>query len=48
MTTLVDLSDMTPASLGDMVIDELGRAYVGAQAFQGGVAGVVEFRNETS
>src|SRR5690349_23618108 len=32
-----DLSDLVPASLGDMVIDDLGRAYVGSQAFEGGV-----------
>jgi sugar lactone lactonase YvrE len=37
VTTLVDLSDMSPANLGDMVIDDLGRAYVGSQAFEGGV-----------
>jgi sugar lactone lactonase YvrE len=37
VTTLVDLSDMAPANLGDMVIDDLGRAYVGSQAREGGV-----------
>jgi sugar lactone lactonase YvrE len=37
VTTLVDLSDLAPANLGDMVVDDLGRAYVGAQAFAGGV-----------
>jgi sugar lactone lactonase YvrE len=37
VTTLADLSDIAPANLGDMVIDDLGRAYVGAQALQGGL-----------
>lgn len=36
VTTLVDLADMVPANLGDMVVDDLGRAYVGSQAFEGG------------
>src|ERR1700754_3510938 len=35
--TLTDLSDIVPANLGDMVVDEVGRAYVGAQAREGGV-----------
>jgi sugar lactone lactonase YvrE len=34
---LVDLSDLAPANLGDIVVDDLGRAYVGSQAFEGGV-----------
>jgi sugar lactone lactonase YvrE len=34
---LVDLHDVVPAALGDMVIDGLGRAYVGSQAREGGV-----------
>lgn len=34
---LVDLSDLVPADLGDMVVDEHGRAYVGSQARTGGV-----------
>jgi sugar lactone lactonase YvrE len=34
---VADLSDTAPANLGDMVIDDLGRAYVGSQAFEGGV-----------
>lgn len=29
---LADLSDLVPAALGDMVVDEHGRAYVGSQA----------------
>ncbi|OBG81266.1 gluconolactonase [Mycobacterium sp. E802] len=34
---LVDLSDLVPADLGDMVLDEHGRAYVGSQARSHGV-----------
>jgi sugar lactone lactonase YvrE len=34
---VADLSDIVPASLGDMVVDDLGRAYVGSQAREGGV-----------
>jgi sugar lactone lactonase YvrE len=37
VVTIADLSDLTPANLGDMVIDDAGRAYVGSQAFEGGV-----------
>jgi sugar lactone lactonase YvrE len=37
VTVVADLSDETPADLGDMVVDDLGRAYVGSQAFEGGV-----------
>ena len=37
VSTLADLSGIVPASLGDMVIDDLGRAYVGSQAHEGGV-----------
>jgi sugar lactone lactonase YvrE len=37
VTTIVDLRGIAPADLGDMVIDDLGRAYVGSQAFHGGV-----------
>lgn len=37
VTTLADLADTVPASLGDMVVDDVGRAYVGSQAFEGGV-----------
>jgi sugar lactone lactonase YvrE len=33
---IADLSELAPANLGDMVIDHAGRAYIGAQAFQGG------------
>ncbi|HEY2447790.1 MAG TPA: SMP-30/gluconolactonase/LRE family protein [Mycobacterium sp.] len=34
--TIADLSGVTPADLGDMVIDSAGRAYIGSQAFRGG------------
>lgn len=37
VTTLVDLSEVVPADLGDMVVDEHGRAYIGSQARSGGV-----------
>jgi sugar lactone lactonase YvrE len=37
VTTIADLSGIAPADLGDMVVDSLGRAYIGSQAFQGGV-----------
>jgi sugar lactone lactonase YvrE len=32
VTTFADLSHTMPANLGDMVVDELGRAYVGCKA----------------
>ncbi|SON59484.1 6-deoxy-6-sulfogluconolactonase [Mycobacterium simulans] len=34
---IADLSGLAPANLGDMVIDDKGRAYIGSQAFTGGV-----------
>jgi sugar lactone lactonase YvrE len=37
VTMIADLSDVAPADLGDMVVDKLGRAYIGSQAFRGGV-----------
>ena len=37
VATVTDLSDIAPASLGDMVVDDLGRAYIGTQAREGGV-----------
>jgi sugar lactone lactonase YvrE len=37
VATIADLSHLAPASLGDMVVDDAGRAYVGSQAFTGGV-----------
>jgi sugar lactone lactonase YvrE len=35
--TVADLSALAPADLGDMVVDAHGRAYIGSQAFSGGV-----------
>lgn len=40
--TVADLSDVVPANIGDMVVDEHGRAYVGSQAFEGGVIARVD------
>jgi sugar lactone lactonase YvrE len=37
VVAVADLSDLVPANLGDMVVDEAGRAYVGSQAREGGV-----------
>jgi sugar lactone lactonase YvrE len=37
VVTIADLADLAPASLGDMVIDDAGRAYIGCQASSGGV-----------
>src|SRR5246500_1609448 len=37
VVTIADLTAVAPANLGDMVIDEAGRAYIGSQAFEGGV-----------
>jgi sugar lactone lactonase YvrE len=37
VVTIADLADLAPANLGDMVIDDAGRAYIGSQAFSGGV-----------
>ncbi|MGO9928838.1 MAG: SMP-30/gluconolactonase/LRE family protein [Mycobacterium sp.] len=37
VATIADLADLVPANLGDMVIDDEGRAYIGSQAFSGGV-----------
>jgi sugar lactone lactonase YvrE len=34
---VADLRDLVPANLGDMVVDDAGRAYVGSQARAGGV-----------
>jgi sugar lactone lactonase YvrE len=39
---LADLSDVAPANLGDMVVDDLGRAYIGSQAFEGGIIARVD------
>ena len=35
--SLADLAGTVPADLGDMVVDDLGRAYIGSQAREGGV-----------
>jgi sugar lactone lactonase YvrE len=35
VVTIADLTDLVPANLGDMVIDDAGRAYIGSQAFSG-------------
>ena len=37
VATIADLADLVPANLGDMVVDDEGRAYIGSQAFSGGV-----------
>jgi sugar lactone lactonase YvrE len=37
VSTVADLSALAPADLGDMVVDHHGRAYIGSQAYQGGV-----------
>ncbi len=37
VATVADLSDVVPANIGDMVVDGHGRAYIGSQAFEGGV-----------
>ncbi|GAA4532503.1 SMP-30/gluconolactonase/LRE family protein [Mycobacterium paraffinicum] len=34
--TIADLAELTPTNLGDMVVDDAGRAYIGCQAFNGG------------
>ncbi|OBH93236.1 SMP-30/gluconolactonase/LRE family protein [Mycobacterium sp. E2733] len=33
---IADLTELAPANLGDMVIDDAGRAYIGCQAMSGG------------
>ncbi|MCX2930804.1 SMP-30/gluconolactonase/LRE family protein [Mycobacterium sp. CVI_P3] len=37
VTEVADLSRIAPASLGDMVVDADGRAYIGSQAREGGI-----------
>ena len=37
VTTLANLAHTVPANLGDMVVDDLGRAYIGSQAREDGV-----------
>jgi len=36
LTTIADLSGIAPGNLGDMVVDDLGRAYIGCQASEEG------------
>ncbi|OBK72434.1 SMP-30/gluconolactonase/LRE family protein [Mycobacterium sp. 1274761.0] len=38
----IDLSGVVPADIGDMVVDQSGRVYVGSQAFSGGVIALVD------
>jgi sugar lactone lactonase YvrE len=45
---IADLSAVAPADLGDMVIDNRGRAYIGSQAFHGGVVVRVDPDNTVS
>jgi sugar lactone lactonase YvrE len=42
VNAVADLSDIVPADLGDMVVDDRGRAYVGSQAREGGVVVLVD------
>jgi sugar lactone lactonase YvrE len=37
VVAIADLSNLVPANLGDMVVDDAGRAYIGSQASSGGV-----------
>ena len=37
VVTIADLTELAPANLGDMVIEDTGRAYIGSQALSGGV-----------
>ena len=37
VVTISDLAHVSPANLGDMVVDDAGRAYIGCQARSGGV-----------
>jgi sugar lactone lactonase YvrE len=37
VVTIAELADVAPANLGDMVVDDGGRAYIGCQALSGGV-----------
>lgn len=37
VTPVADLTDLAPADLGDMVVDDTGRAYIGCRASSGGV-----------
>ncbi|ORB32580.1 SMP-30/gluconolactonase/LRE family protein [Mycolicibacterium parafortuitum] len=48
VVTVADLADIVPATLGDMVIDRHGCAYVGSQARDGGVIVRVDPSDGTS
>ncbi len=37
VVTIADLTELVPDGLGDMVVDDAGRAYIGSQAREGGV-----------
>ena len=41
-TVVADLSDVAPGDLEDMVVDDLGRAYVGSQAAERGLIARVD------
>jgi sugar lactone lactonase YvrE len=41
VVTIADLADLAPANLGDMVVDDAGRAYIGSQASQALGGGVI-------
>jgi len=41
VVTIADLADLAPASLGDMVVDDAGRAYIGSQASRALGGGVI-------
>ena len=42
VSVVADLSGVVPANIGDMVVDADGRAYIGSQAFEGGVIARVD------
>jgi sugar lactone lactonase YvrE len=45
---VADLSGVAPAALGDMVVDDAGRAYIGSQAREGGVIVRVDSDDSTT
>jgi sugar lactone lactonase YvrE len=48
VTTLADLTAIVPANLGDMVVDDSGRAYIGSQAVEQGVIVRVDADNSST
>ncbi|ANE81205.1 gluconolactonase [Mycobacterium adipatum] len=48
VSLVADLGDLVPAGLGDMVVDGDGRAYVGAQAREGGVIVRLDRNNQAT